>query len=676
MLGYFPLPYPDELFHSMLARYASTMDYASPGRVNRELFDNEMCYPVIDLPGHVGRLVEVLPYGQRRSLTADYLIDNHTLLPYYSPFLAPHVVANIRREMVGRGRAHRMANGHPYRTSVIKGTPILEWLRFCPVCREADRQEYGETYWHRTHQLPLVLVCPQHDVWLAHSRARARKRAGERAYVSAEATSYDTQARPVDRSHPDVSTLLAMAKYCAELLRHLYPPSEVESLRTRYLQPLEKCGFVSVSGNIEGKVLVKAMEERYSPGLLRSLTCELGASWFADNWLQRLLRKRREQSALHPKYHLLLMHFMGYSVREFFDLPITAPITRQTGFGDGPWPCVNVTCEHYGQRVLTSYQVLARKHTNMSSEVGLFACECGFIYTRVAPGEQGPGPGPGPGSGSGPGTEQCSTGQYAEFKVRSVLAYGSIWESALERLCSDPDVTLLEAGRRLNATSPTVKGHAARLGLEFKVGKHTLLPAPARRTRHLGSSEPSTIAQVAQRREALMSAMRTTCPGASRGTIKEAAGKDYDWLLRHDREWLEAQVPPQRRVEPYKGKDTVYWKEYDLRCAGEVRAVAQALRSAPGRPEWVTVTGILRHVEGSTRLRTRLAKLPFTNEVLSEVTETWDEFSVRCVRWAAALYALEGIKPGLCQLAASARVSHSAEQQATRQALEAALRSL
>ncbi|MDQ5823523.1 MAG: hypothetical protein M3441_04835 [Chloroflexota bacterium] len=68
--------------------------------------------------------------------------------------------------------------------------------------------------------------------------------------------------------------------------------------------------------------------------------------------------------------------------------------------------------------------------------------------------------------------------------------------------------------------------------------------------------------------------------------------------------------------------------------------------------------------------------MPGTNEVLAEVTETWDEFSVRCVRWAAALYALEGIRPGLGELAARAHVSPSAEQRATRQALEAALRPL
>lgn len=36
--------------------------------------------------------------------------------------------------------------------------------RYCPICLAEDQRRYGETFWHRVHQLPIVFTCPEHDV--------------------------------------------------------------------------------------------------------------------------------------------------------------------------------------------------------------------------------------------------------------------------------------------------------------------------------------------------------------------------------------------------------------------------------------------------------------------------------------------------------------------------------
>ena len=42
-------------------------------------------------------------------------------------------------------------------------------LRFCGTCLSQMRDKYGEAYWRRDHQLPGVLVCPDHARLLQES---------------------------------------------------------------------------------------------------------------------------------------------------------------------------------------------------------------------------------------------------------------------------------------------------------------------------------------------------------------------------------------------------------------------------------------------------------------------------------------------------------------------------
>jgi hypothetical protein len=154
MLGCFPTPYPDELFYSICARYQEQVAYPSLHAVTEELFGDLRISPVIDLPCCLERLVSALPSGHY--LTADKLIDRHTLLPFYSPFLPVDRVKRIRKEMrYSKCRiVHKFAGIH--RSSVR----IPERLRFCPTCVKGDRDKFDFTYWHRSHQLPGIEVCP------------------------------------------------------------------------------------------------------------------------------------------------------------------------------------------------------------------------------------------------------------------------------------------------------------------------------------------------------------------------------------------------------------------------------------------------------------------------------------------------------------------------------------
>jgi hypothetical protein len=156
MLTFFPTPYPDELLYSILARYHIRSGNFGPKATLRDLFGSTRVVATYDLPSHLDALVPRLPPYSRH--TAESLISEHTLYPFYAPFLPPARAQLVLNSM----KAHSWGDIHArigIMASLVKPTG---YLRFCPECLQTDEKMYGEPYWHRLHQVPGVLVCPQH----------------------------------------------------------------------------------------------------------------------------------------------------------------------------------------------------------------------------------------------------------------------------------------------------------------------------------------------------------------------------------------------------------------------------------------------------------------------------------------------------------------------------------
>lgn len=49
-----------------------------------------------------------------------------------------------------------------------------QYMRFCPMCVKEDRENYGETYWHRSHQVRNMRVCTKHKCRLLPSAVPAK----------------------------------------------------------------------------------------------------------------------------------------------------------------------------------------------------------------------------------------------------------------------------------------------------------------------------------------------------------------------------------------------------------------------------------------------------------------------------------------------------------------------
>jgi Tn7-like transposition protein D/TniQ len=341
MIGCFPDPFRDELLYSACARFSVRVQYPNKKSILRELFGTKNCTATIELPSHLTKLVSALPPGHL--YTADQVIDDHTLLPLYSPFLPRGRVTQLRNGMAGlgghvlHGRAGLMAS----RISTPK------WFRFCPACVTSDGKDFGETYWHRLHQLPGILTCPRHNVFLEDSRTRRDSARDALRFVPAEDAVRTVTARHLDISDSTHQLLLKLARDGDWLLSQKNLGEDLNNVYSRYLNLLIGRGLATYTGSIHVKELLGEFTTYYSPALLKLLYCELkGGDVEKTNWLLRLARPNTH--AQHPLYHLLLMEFFGHTIEEFFRFP-----TKLNLFGEGPWLCLNPAAEHFREPVLS-----------------------------------------------------------------------------------------------------------------------------------------------------------------------------------------------------------------------------------------------------------------------------------------------------------------------------------
>ena len=98
-------------------------------------------------------------FDDDKERTAEYLRE-HSCVPYRISFVEKRTQVYLNDWHDGEP----LSNGHYKRVTRMLGYKCWkkEYLFYCPECVRTDRDEYGETYWHMTAQLPGVTVCPVH----------------------------------------------------------------------------------------------------------------------------------------------------------------------------------------------------------------------------------------------------------------------------------------------------------------------------------------------------------------------------------------------------------------------------------------------------------------------------------------------------------------------------------
>ena len=83
MISFFPSPYPDELWYSVICRYHVHSGNYCAKHTLRQLYGDNFCAPSLMLCGPIKALLAQLPQG---FLSAKDVVMQHTFYPYYARF--------------------------------------------------------------------------------------------------------------------------------------------------------------------------------------------------------------------------------------------------------------------------------------------------------------------------------------------------------------------------------------------------------------------------------------------------------------------------------------------------------------------------------------------------------------------------------------------------------------
>ncbi|MDR3238786.1 MAG: TnsD family transposase [Clostridiales bacterium] len=609
-LAFFPTPYPDEIFYSVLCRYhlrcgdpafVSTANTIWGKNISANLY----------LPQSLGGVANRLPKGSR--LTAEYFALNNTIYPFLKPFL-PQERGQQVLELLKSDSQHTVM---AYQLCGLPNSKSARWqyLRYCEDCREEDIRLYGESYWHRLHQISGILVCPVHGNPLQNSSVFLKDIQTKFHAAPFEATT----AKPVQPFSNDITEkLIGVAQDAEWIMRNGNTLPFSEKMTELYNQLLRAKGYRCLSGRrTKHQVLYQDVLEFYGQELLDVLGVH---SQGVVSWTERIMHKR--YSLLYPVYYLLLMRFLAGSVEDFF----TKKHSTVHPYGMSPWPCRNPVCPHYLQDVIVDLPELIQF---ASRHQATFTCpHCGFSYKRSRMKQKGD--------------------QYAGQISKE--EYGWLWLDNFKEMM-ESGMPIMRICEKLQCGFQTVK----RLGVEMEYLSSDQMPK--KKTKNYYKPKPviETIQKPTSKayyREQWLQAIKDNSD-ASRSLLIRIIPEIYQWLRENDLEWYEANAPASKQ---YTARD---WTDYDEYSLEKARVAVSYLKGLPGRPVCVNRRSIEKY-GGLNNLYKNLANgyLPKTQVYLNEVLETDEVWRKRKIEWAVKELYESGKNLLLPQIQIKAAISH------------------
>jgi hypothetical protein len=289
-------------------------------------------------------------------------------------------------------------------------------------------------------------------------------------------------------------------------------------------------------------------------------------------------------------------------------------------FGDGPWPCLNPVAQHFKKPKVTTHRIIKCKRSGTDLRpIGIFTCECGYIYTRIGP----------------------DLKEEDRYNIYGVPSYGHIWEAVLSEKWKNPANALKDIAKSLGVAGDTAKRHAIRLGLSYTRDNSAQGIQKKIHPRFIITLPTFREALNARRKEWLL--ILEANPNTSRMELEEKAQYLYYWLKKYDLQWFESRLPPPKK-RPFRGQ-RLDWGSIDRKLSADVKTAAICLMKRDGRPIRVSITAIIKDVGHKTWLEKRLDKLPLTTKTLNRYIESLKDFTLRQIKWAEKQYLQENTYP-------------------------------
>src|SRR5690554_1150313 len=287
----FPVPYPEELIYSTVARAGIREGIISPKELLDEVYGNRNVIATLDLPNQLSRISRWLLTGYSVEVIAYY----HTLFPLYGPFIPEERRKRGLAWMAGESRgAVHLAMG--VAGSLVK---VPGRVRYCPGCLKEQQRTYGEYFWKREWQIAGVDCCEKHGE-LIHA-AIPRPLVNQHRYHDA---SPDTC--PLFPQKPDCNESEMILTQVRELLkqRPAISPS-YEQWSFHYHRLAQQSGFIRGQAHIDHAAIAETVSDHWPARFLRRYG--LGIDRNSDYcWLRGIFRKHRKSFSY--LQHIIVHH--------------------------------------------------------------------------------------------------------------------------------------------------------------------------------------------------------------------------------------------------------------------------------------------------------------------------------------------------------------------------------
>lgn len=620
MLPFFTDPYPNELLYSAISRYHFYNGNVSFVDTLEELFDSRTVIPTIELGSHLSNLVQNLGPGY----TVERVLSENTIYPFFAPFITKakqqKVLEDVKNDARGlQGRLGTL----PTKIDNKKG------IFFCRKCVSEDIERYGEPYLHREHHLLAIYYCPHHEQHLIKYPIDYKNHS-KHGYIRLDPRVLDTlkcqNTTDEIAAHREVEIKLAQMAY--KLLNAPLENISLEVTFNKYRSLLRENNWIMKNSSVRQTELLKAFKAKFPKGFL-----ERFHSYIRDagdnNWLQSTVTNYKRQG-IHPFRHLLVLYFFDQDIDSFLDVK-----ADDGPFGKGPWPCLNPAASHYKEFVVPKVSITKREKTDVL--VGKFKCSCGFEYTRTGP-------------------EKDESEKWTRSRI---TAYGDVWEAKFNELVN-LNMHREEIALALGISEGTVRN---KLSINQKSAERTAAyraellewlsknPNGSRKqfqtelkkvfmylykndTEWLDSKLPSKREVLSRNSEERRTQYRAQILGAienkptiTRTQLWKQLHRVCKWLHENDLQWFEANMPSP--VQNNKNAPAVDWKARDEEYCNRIRQIYPELLKLE-KPVRITKKLFSRHLEIEALSNNRHnAQLPKTTALLSEITESVQEFRIR-----------------------------------------------
>ncbi|CAM4136077.1 TnsD family Tn7-like transposition protein [Psychrobacter arenosus] len=275
----FPIPYPDELIYSTVARSKVRAGITSPKKLLDDVFADRKVVATVDIPCHLSKITKHYPTGL---YDVSALAYKHTLFPLYALFIPE----NRRQKCIDWMSEHSQGAIHLAIGKNASRLPPIKFLRFCPICLDQQLAKYGEWYWSRLWQIQGLTCCLLHGRLLNSSHQYRPTSRHEFIAPAPHNCKANTQIPP---SADDIF----IAKKVNELL-HL--PSQTspsyEQWSDFYKKLAADSGCLRGSKHIHYDKVVDKIKNRWPDSLLKQYS--LNNLEIETSWLHGIFRKHRK----------------------------------------------------------------------------------------------------------------------------------------------------------------------------------------------------------------------------------------------------------------------------------------------------------------------------------------------------------------------------------------------